>query len=179
MSQFEFISVPVALLYSFVVARLMTGLGPALDHDRRYWVHLLWLAQIIGACITTWWGFWVTQDSHWTASRFLLVLALPGIQLLRVSALLGEAPASVVSFRAHFYENRSRFFAIGFVGNLIGAGILFTDTRPVALAPLSALAISLAFNALGFAFSNARLQASLAVVFVSWIYLLLFLMPTG
>ena len=43
MTQFEYVSVAVALVYSFAVARIVSALPAILAPDRRYWVHALWV----------------------------------------------------------------------------------------------------------------------------------------
>ena len=112
MSQFEYISVAVALVFALVVGRILEGLTSTLSHQRRYPVHSVWVAQILLVCVGQWWILWRTASVDWTAFRFLWVLATPAIQYARVAVLLGE-PHSVRSYREHFYSVRRVFFGIG------------------------------------------------------------------
>lgn len=112
MSQFEYISVAIALIFALVVGRVLAGITPALAPTRRYSVHAAWLAQILLSCVAQWWNLWRTFDVDWTAFRFLWILAMPSLQYVRTAVLVGT-PESVVSYQEHFFAVRRTYFAIG------------------------------------------------------------------
>jgi hypothetical protein len=113
MSQFEYVSVAVALVFTLVVGRGLAGVNQTVASERRYLVHAGWLAHILLACVAQWWALWRANTVEWTAFRFLWVLGMPSIQYLRAAVLLGDA-GSVSSYRDHFYRVRRPFFALGF-----------------------------------------------------------------
>lgn len=112
MSQFEYVSVAIALIYALAVGRVLAGLAPALAPTRRYSVHAAWLVLTLLACVVQWWGLWRTNTVEWTGFRFLWILAMPSLQYIRAAILLGT-PESVPSYREHFFEVRRAYFAIG------------------------------------------------------------------
>jgi hypothetical protein len=112
LSQFEYVSVAVALIYALAVGRVLAGITPALAPTRRYSVHAAWLIQILLVCVAQWWGLWRTSTVEWTAFKFLWILAMPSLAYVRAAILLGT-PESVPSFREHFFRVRHMYFAIG------------------------------------------------------------------
>lgn len=113
MSKFEYVSVALALVYSFIVARLVSALPAVLDRERRYWLHVLWLGVALLATISTWWTIWDLREVSWNPLRFMWALSVPALIHLRVGILVSDAPAQVESWRAHYYDNRVAFFGVG------------------------------------------------------------------
>ena len=112
MSQFEYVSVAIALIYALAVGRVLAGITPALAPTRRYSVHAAWLFLTLLSCVVQWWGLWRTSTVEWTSFKFLWILAMPSLAYVRAAILLGT-PESVPSYREHFFEVRRTYFAIG------------------------------------------------------------------
>ena len=110
-SQFEYVSVAIALIYALAVGRVLAGITPALAPTRRYSVHAAWLVHILLVCATQWWLLWRTSTVEWTALKFVWILALPSLQYVRAAILLGT-PESVPSYREHFFGVRRTYFAV-------------------------------------------------------------------
>ena len=113
MSQFEFVSVGLALVYSFAIARLLAALPFVLAPGKRYWVHVVWFGVVMLALVVTWWNFWLLRAVDWNPLRFVWALSIPSLIYLRVGALVSQSPASVRSWREHYYQARVPFFGIG------------------------------------------------------------------
>lgn len=120
MTEFEYISVALALIYALVVGRLVAALPDALEPAKRYWPHVAWIVALLLACAVAWWSMWALRDVVWTAPRFLFVLSFPAIMYLRAAYLTGDRNDTVVSYEAHFYAVRVRFFTIGVLIGLEG-----------------------------------------------------------
>lgn len=121
MTQFEYVSVGIALVYSFAVARIVSALPAILAPRRRYWVHSLWAFILLLAAVFTWWSIWTVREVHWTPLRFTWVLTVPALIHARAGVLVSEHPGSVESWRTHYFENRVPFFVIGVLVALNGA----------------------------------------------------------
>ena len=118
MSEFEFISVAVALVYSFAVARLVTAVPVLLGSSERYWVHAAWaLHQLLGV-VVSWWFVFELGDVSWTPLRYLVALSLPSLAAMRIAVLVTDSPSAVGSWRAHFYDSRIPFFTFVLIGSL-------------------------------------------------------------
>ena len=117
-SQFEYVSVALALLYSFTVARLLTALPSVVAPGRRYWIHAAWVAAIILATLVTWWTVWALREVSWTALRFVWILSVPALIHLRAGLLVSEAPAAIESWHDHYFQKRIAFFGVGAVQGL-------------------------------------------------------------
>jgi hypothetical protein len=112
-SQFEFVSVGVALVYSFAVARLLAALPSVVAPDKRHWTHLVWVAVVMLVLAANWWQIWLFRAIDWNPLRFIWILSVPALIYLRVGVLVSQAPADVRSWREHYYQARVPFFAIG------------------------------------------------------------------
>ena len=115
---FEYISVALSLFYALVLAKLLGGLPAAVHGQRRYWVHLLWVVNLLLACLVSWQGIWAFRDVDWVPGRFFAVFAFPSLLYLRAAVLLTEEPREVRSWREHYYGNCRGFFLLGAVGSL-------------------------------------------------------------
>jgi len=112
-SQFEFVSVALALVYSFAAARLLAALPWVLHVERRYWVHTIWFGVLVLAMAVTWWGVWALQEVEWNAIRFVWALTIPALIYLRAGALVSHDPPAQSSWREHYFRARRSFFGIG------------------------------------------------------------------
>lgn len=180
MTHFEYVSVAMALLLSFVVGRLLTGVAPAIRPERAYWVHLCWLAQSFLAVLSIWWGFWGARGTEWTSIRFVWVLLLPSLMFVRASILVGGDPAAVESFRDHFYENRVRFFTCSILTSV--CSLLAPWVNGSEWAVVVSLArfgsVTLTLNIVGVLFARPRIQSGVAVISLLLNLAYLFLLPT-
>jgi hypothetical protein len=72
-SQFEYISIPVSLILTFGVARLLSGFQYLFTSRRTYWVHTLWCIQAGLNYLLFWWLHWNTRSiEDWTLGTYLL-----------------------------------------------------------------------------------------------------------
>lgn len=116
LSHFEYISVAVSLVYSLILAKLLGALPVAMRRDRSYWVHTLWIVNLILAALSSWWRIWGFHEVEWNPAAFFALLTFPSIIYLRATILLGDEPRAVSSWREHYYESRRSFFILQFVG---------------------------------------------------------------
>lgn len=115
MSQFEFVSIAIALVYSFAVSHVIAALPSVFASERRYWTHSLWTIVVLLAAATTWWGIWNVRDVEWTPLRFVVALVAPALIHVRAGILVTDSPAAVESWREHYFDRRVAFFSIGLV----------------------------------------------------------------
>lgn len=121
MSQFEYVSVAIALVYAIAVARIVGALPAIVEVERRYWVHTGWAFVLLLAAVSTWWTIWNLRSVEWTPFRFLWALTVPALIHIRAGILVSEDPAAVRRWRVHYFESRLPFFFIGVVIALNGA----------------------------------------------------------
>jgi len=112
-SHFEYVSVAVALVYSFTLARLLGGLPHVAKRENDSWIALGWTIAMILVSVSSWWIFWRFQAVEWTPIRFLWILGVPSLIYLRAAILITDNPGSIGSWSDHFFEVRRRFFAMG------------------------------------------------------------------
>ena len=132
MSHFEFISVAVSLIYALILAKLLGAVPVTLKSDRRYWIHTVWLVNLLLAAVGSWWNTWPLRDVEWTPTAFFAVLSFPAVFYLRAAVLLGDDPRAVTAWRDHFYATRRAFFLLQVIGsiNLAVSNWIITGISP-------------------------------------------------
>ena len=176
MSQFEYVSVATALLYSIGVGRLLTGLPQVARRGKRSGLTVLWAVYLLFYCSVTWWLLWRAVDVEWNSVRFIWALLLPALIIVRASILFGPNPEEVDDFERYFYENRVKFHGVGICGAtaaflvpwVYGAFPWFT------LSPVQPGAtVSIVLSTLAFLTPNAKVQWSVGIVLILLMFYLL------
>ncbi len=112
MSQFEYVSVATALVYSFAIARLLAGLPHTARRGGVAAVALVWNLNLILWALTAWWVFWRFNHLTWTALSFVWAVATPSLILLGAAILLTDQPSQVTSWQQQYSDVRRRFFGM-------------------------------------------------------------------
>jgi hypothetical protein len=113
MTQFEFIAAAVSIVLALSAARLLTALPHVLAPGRRYWVHALWSMILLAMHLGFWWAIWIYRDiDPWTFRGFVAVMLTPAFLFLAVTALVSDSPATIESWRTHFYARHRAFFSL-------------------------------------------------------------------
>jgi hypothetical protein len=144
MTEFEYFSVAVSMIMALGIGRLLDGIGPGLDPDRRYWIHFGWLIQKLLNHVLWWWGLWsANRTFDWNLAWFLWTLSGPAILYLQSAALVTRSPESIASFRDRFYQIRPWFFAgnLFLCVNLLGGRIFTGDYARLTSYGLMTLAV--------------------------------------
>jgi len=148
LSHFEYISVAVSLVYSLILAKLLGALPASLQRDRWYWVHSLWVVNLLLATLGSWWEIWSYREAAWTPSGFFALVAIPSIIYLRAAVLLSDQPRDVLSWRDRYYAVLRPFFILQLVGSIhfvtapwVISGVVRPNATLVGSAAFAALAI--------------------------------------
>ena len=164
MTQIEMVMTGYSIIVALCLARLLDGLRPAWQAEKRYWVHYVWIINKIVNVLVLYWATWFFLEEQLNLAQFFLVLAPPSLVYLQCDALLSKSPDSVGDWRAHYYSNRRFFFFANFLlsplilGQLIMTGNTFPDVVYVLLGLLAFVSL------LGAFFSHERLHAGLAII---------------
>jgi hypothetical protein len=118
MDPFSYICVLTSIVAGLAVTRLVSGFGQLLQTRARtppYWVHTLWMVNVLLTMIITWWVQYRWRNvTHWTLRLFLWLLVAPLILYL-VAALLfptNQDEVVVTNWREHYYANNQKIFAL-------------------------------------------------------------------
>ncbi len=166
MSHFEYVSVAAALIFALVIGRLVGGIPAAMKQERFYWVQAVWILVMLLVSVFQWWGAWRMRGIDWTPVRFLWLLLMPGILLIRSIILVGVNPDAITSFRQHFFRIRIPFFALGLASgaHLIVAPWISGTIPWLVLAPAHRqAAVVSVVSIIGLAFRHERVQQVLVV----------------
>ena len=119
MSEFEFLLIFLAILMSFVVARVVTALPDIFDKPRRYWVHCVWSVAAIGNVVISWWAIYQYRDVTWTLHLFLLFVAPAACWLFVAAALAPDEPSDVTDWRNHYFRVHRQLIGATIVSQLM------------------------------------------------------------
>jgi len=164
MSQIEMIMTGYSIIVALCLARLLDGLRPAWQAEKRYWVHYLWIINKMINVLVLYWATWYFLEDELNLAQYFLVLAPPSLVYLQCEALLSKSPDTVDDWRVHYYSNRRFFFFANFLlSPFILAQLLLTGNEfPNAVYLL--LGLLALMSLLGTFFSNPRLHAALAII---------------
>ena len=115
---FNYVAVLVSIIIGLGITRVLSQLSEALQADNRpraYWVHTLWMVNLLILFLLSWWVFsrWHTVRD-WTFPLFLWVNIGPTLGYLASSILCpGELESTgAATWRDYYYANRRSFFFI-------------------------------------------------------------------
>ncbi len=115
MSQFEYVSVVVAVIAGLGIVHLLRGVGRFIDTSgewKPYWVHLLWTWNVFFSLIVFWWFTWPLHDLPvWNLFAFLYILLFAVVRYLQCVVLF-PADDGATDFREIFFRNRKPFFGL-------------------------------------------------------------------
>ena len=95
MTQFEFVAGGVAIVLALSVARLLDGLRPAFERERRYGLYAAWVVIKLMNVPMMYWGGWVNRAGERDILEFVMLLVMPAILYLQASALVPSEPERV------------------------------------------------------------------------------------
>ncbi len=111
MTLFEYLSVAISIVLALSTAQLLGNLREVFDPARRYWVHALWVVQILLTHFIFWWGFWAYREvESWNLGFFGLALLNPVLLFVCSNVLVRGQPSDGVSWEKHFFSARRWFF---------------------------------------------------------------------
>ncbi len=172
MTQFEFISVAASIVLALSAARLLAALPHLLAPGRRYWVHALWAMILLTVHLGFWWAIWIYREvDPWTFRGFATVMLTPALLYLTVSTLVSDSPATIESWRTHFYARHRIFFSL-FLATALSIpfrqltvlGDAFAPVYEGALPVQVRLLLGLMISAAGIVATSERIHALLVVI---------------
>ena len=178
MDPFSYICVLTSIVAGLAVTRLVSGFGQLLQTRARtppYWVHALWMVNILLTIIITWWIQYRWRNvPHWTLFLFLWLLVAPLILYL-VAALLfptNQDDVVVTSWRQHYYANNEKIFALfglTFAIDLVDT-LLKGVTYFLSLGPLyyGSMLMQIALCAIAATTKSPRYHAFFAVFYLTY-----------
>ncbi len=164
MSQFEYVSIAVSMVYALVISRLLGSAFAALRAPARYSVHVAWLFTLFLLCAFSWWRLWDIREIDWSGPLFVFAFVSPAILSLQVSALIGDDIEKPHSYRDVFFRNRVPFFAITCIFCVVGflAPWIYGIASWFSVGPYQRVTlVGLAISAAGIALPAHRAQVAI------------------
>lgn len=168
MTLFEYMSVAISLVVALTFAEGLRGLRSALQPDRRYIVHAIWLFIKISNPVTFWWAMWGWRDipEYWNFATFLLAISIPCLMFLQVSSLVGDTPYQETDWRTHFYRQRKWFFGLqiilGMAAIVVWSGLI--PYSPAILIPMFSYIFLTLLCIVGFLSERAKVHSFIAYI---------------
>lgn len=125
LSQFEYVSVVVAVIAGLGIVHLLRGIARFIDARGKwkpYWVHLLWTWNVFYSLIAFWWFTWILRDLPvWNLFAFLYILLFAVVRYLQCVVLF-PAEDGATDFREIYFRNRKPFFGLEILSVWLGFG---------------------------------------------------------
>jgi hypothetical protein len=181
-SQFEYVAIPVSLIMTFGIARLLSGFPYLLTARRTYWVHTLWCSTAILNLLFFWWAFWNASDvEEWTLGSYLLALLYPTICYVGATIFMPVDASAETDWHEYYFKVRRLIFAIAAMATAANLGTIVAVHAVPLVSP--AVAMSAGFVGLyivGFFLTSERAQEVIVLVnatFVAAVYAPLIYQP--
>jgi len=127
MTPYEYLTVFISVVTGLAVVHLLSGISLILDtrvKERVDWIHAVWTANVFVTALLVWWfNFGLTEVRVWSLPHFLTLVAYSVVLYLLAALLYPVRGSEIVDFRAHFEENRGRFFLLALAFQFVD----FTD----------------------------------------------------
>ncbi len=154
MTPYEYLTVFISVVLGLAVVHLLSGVALLLDtriRARPDWIHGVWTANVLVTTVLVWWhNFRLTEITEWTLPFFLNLVAYSLVLYLLSGLLYPVRGSEVVDFKAHFEANRTRFFTVALVFQVVDFADTFLEAGFLDQ-EVNALRLGLvAFYALGF-----------------------------
>ena len=118
MDPFSYVCVLTSIVAGLAATRLISGVGQLLQSRgkaRTYWVHTVWMVNLLLGVIITWWTQYRWRNApNWTLFLVLWLLVAP-IVIYLATVLLFPDPQEgepIRDWRQHFYANRRLLFLL-------------------------------------------------------------------
>jgi len=117
MSTFEYISVLLSIVVGLGLARLLTGVGQALEARKRirfYWVQGVWVVNLALLLVSFWWAtlFGHSDRQTWLFPNFAVLLGYSILLFLGTVLIIPSDLEKSSDLEAHFFEVRPWFFGM-------------------------------------------------------------------
>lgn len=117
MTQFEFISVFIAIVVAFAVSDILVSWGEQIRLRRQirpYALHTAWSGLLLIVLMAVWWSLWVQREqSEWTFPEYLLLM-VPYLLLALIAYIftprLDEDDRDI---KRYYFENSRWVFSLG------------------------------------------------------------------
>ena len=116
MSDFEYLTVLIAIILGIGIAHLLMSLGRILGDTRRLKIsvaHLIWTANILTFMVVFWWwGISLRELHEWVFLQYFFLLVDTSLWCLMAALLYPVAIPKGYDLKEHFAEKRKVFFSI-------------------------------------------------------------------
>jgi len=116
MSDFEYLSVLIAIIVGIGIAHLLLSLGRVLGQTKRLnvsVVHLIWTANVFSLLVVFWWwGINLRELQEWRFLQFYFLLINTSLWCLLAAILYPVSIPPEFDLKAYFAEKRKSFFTI-------------------------------------------------------------------
>jgi hypothetical protein len=176
MDPFSYLVVLTSIILGLGVTRIVGGLGHLMQKRktrRPYWVHALWLLNLLLTITTVWWFAYRWRDyERWTFFLFLWLLLSPVVLYLIASLLFPdlEDEQPITDWRGYFYDNHrdifllfALVFPIDIIDTLLKGMAHFRDQGPLYFFTMSLLFTLCLIAAFA---KNARYHSFFAILFL-------------
>jgi len=134
--------------------------------DRFYWVHLLYVINLLILTSLVWWALWFQREASWTYLSFAFNLLVgPGIMYVLAVLLVPDIPRRIKDWRAYFYRIHRLFYGamLGLILAAFAGSLLITQT-PIFHPTQAVIFVGLLMSVTGLFSTRHSVHAVLAII---------------
>jgi hypothetical protein len=134
--------------------------------DRFYWVHLLYVINLLVLTSLVWWALWFQRETSWTYLSFAFNLLVgPGIMYVLAVLLVPDIPRRIKDWRAYFYRIHRLFYGamLGLILAAFAGSLLITQT-PIFHPTQAVIFVGLFLSVTGLFSKRHGVHAVLAII---------------
>ena len=124
MQAFEYLGVLVSVVIGLAMTHLVVGVVRLIQSRKStlvYWVHLLWVVNVLYWLLGFWWFFYAWQSlPEWSRPMYFLFMAY-ALCLSVAAGLLFPLTGAVSNFKDFFFEHSRWFFGVMILANVLDA----------------------------------------------------------
>ena len=103
MTQFEYLSVAVSIIFALSIGRLSAAIPSVVDAHRRDWLHLGHFLCLLLVQMQFWWRMWQFNDvPEWDFFGFVMLFSIALLYYLATHLLVPVGHSDVGDWRTHF-----------------------------------------------------------------------------
>jgi hypothetical protein len=165
-SQFEYVAIPVSLIMTFAIARLLSGFPYLLAARRTYWVHTLWCSTAMLNVLVFWWAFWNASDfEDWTLGSYLMTLFYPAMCYVGATVLMPTHAAADTDWHDYYFSVRKLIFSIAAIATAANLGTIVVFGAIQLASPAGLVsAVFIGLYVVGFFIDSERAQGGIVLV---------------
>jgi hypothetical protein len=113
---FDYFGILISVILGLALTHALRGVARLIQMRHKvkaYWIHALWVFNVVSFVLAIWWGMYWWRDLHaWSTEWFYFIAAYAVTIFMWASMLFPPEFSDGFDFEQYFYSNRHWFFGM-------------------------------------------------------------------